>query len=75
DEVVVMYAGVVVESGSGDLFHPAKVIPRHPYTRALLECDPARVSGRRRKLPVIPATCRTSSTRREAACSRRAASG
>ena len=51
DEVVVMYAGVVVESGSvQDIFHHA----RHPYTRALLECDPARVSGRRRKLPVIP---------------------
>lgn len=51
DEVVVMYAGEVVESGSvGDVFHHA----RHPYTRALLECDPARIPERTRKLPVIP---------------------
>lgn len=51
DEVVVMYAGVVVETGSvQDIFHRA----RHPYTRALLECDPARIAERSRKLPVIP---------------------
>jgi oligopeptide/dipeptide ABC transporter ATP-binding protein len=51
DEVVVMYAGVVVESGSvHDIFHRS----RHPYTRALLECDPARIAERSRKLPVIP---------------------
>jgi oligopeptide/dipeptide ABC transporter ATP-binding protein len=51
DEVVVMYAGTVVETGSvHDIFHRA----RHPYTRALLECDPARIGKRTRKLPVIP---------------------
>jgi len=51
DEVVVMYAGEVVESGDvHQIFHHA----RHPYTRALLECDPARLSERSRVLPVIP---------------------
>lgn len=50
DEVVVMYAGEVVESGSlRDVF----VDPRHPYTRKLLECDPARITQRTRELPVI----------------------
>ena len=40
DEVVVMYAGETVESGDvRDIFHR----PAHPYTRALLECDPARI--------------------------------
>jgi ABC-type dipeptide/oligopeptide/nickel transport system ATPase component len=40
DEVVVMYAGEVVESGTTrDVF----LKPRHPYTRKLLECDPARI--------------------------------
>jgi oligopeptide/dipeptide ABC transporter ATP-binding protein len=52
DSVVVMYAGEVLESGSvHDVFHR----PSHPYTRRLLECDPARVaadwSG---ALPTIP---------------------
>jgi peptide/nickel transport system ATP-binding protein len=28
--------------------------PRHPYTRLLLECDPARVEGTARRLPTIP---------------------
>ncbi|MEJ2021678.1 MAG: ABC transporter ATP-binding protein, partial [Maritimibacter sp.] len=51
DDVVVMYAGEVVEAGEvRDIFHNA----RHPYTRALLECDPARVEGVTRRLPVIP---------------------
>lgn len=39
DRVAVMYAGQVVESG------PAAAVlaePRHPYTRALLDCRPAR---------------------------------
>ena len=52
DLVAVMYAGEVVEHGSvHDVFHR----PSHPYTRRLLECDPARVaadwSG---DLPTIP---------------------
>ena len=51
DEVVVMYAGEVVETGGvREIFHRAA----HPYTRALLECDPAREHRRTRHLPVIP---------------------
>ena len=51
DEVTVMYAGEVVEQGSvRDIFHHA----RHPYTRKLLECDPARIRQATRHLPVIP---------------------
>ncbi len=50
DEVVVMYAGEVVETGDvRQIFHDA----RHPYTRALLECDPARIPRKSRVLPVI----------------------
>jgi len=50
EEVVVMYAGEVVESGSiRDVF----MHPRHPYTRKLLECDPARIAQATRNLPVI----------------------
>ncbi len=56
DEVVVLYAGQVVETG-----HAARVLdaPRHPYTRALLASAPPRISpGRRadraaRRLPTI----------------------
>ena len=51
DRVVVMYAGEVVERGSVEqIFHE----PRHPYTRALLECDPVRERRPTRRLPVIP---------------------
>lgn len=51
DDVVVMYAGEVVESGSvRQVFNT----PRHPYTERLLECDPARQSERTRHLPTIP---------------------
>jgi oligopeptide/dipeptide ABC transporter ATP-binding protein len=50
DEVVVMYAGEVVESGlTRDVFRN----PIHPYTRKLLECDPARIKEATRILPVI----------------------
>ena len=53
DEVVVMYAGEVVEQGEvRDLFHNAS----HPYTRMLLECDPARIRDVRPELPTIPGT-------------------
>ncbi|MDW5378164.1 ABC transporter ATP-binding protein [Halomonas sp. HP20-15] len=51
DDVVVMYAGEVVERGSvRDIFHQ----PGHPYTQALLECDPGRIRERTRRLPTIP---------------------
>ena len=51
DYVVVMYAGEVVEQGSvEDLFYRAS----HPYTQALLECDPARIEDAIPTLPTIP---------------------
>jgi len=53
DEMIVMYAGEVVERGSTrDIFHN----PRHPYTRKLLACDPARLSRREPRLPTIAGT-------------------
>ena len=51
DDVVVMYAGEVVERGTT---RQVFLAPRHPYARRLLECDPARQSGRTRHLPTIP---------------------
>ncbi|MEX0758837.1 MAG: ABC transporter ATP-binding protein [Tistlia sp.] len=51
DDVVVMYAGEVVESGPvREIFHR----PSHPYTRALLACDPGRIKEATRTLPTIP---------------------
>jgi len=51
DHVVILYAGEVVEHGTvHDIFHR----PRHPYTEALLVCDPARIDEVRRELPTIP---------------------
>ena len=51
DEVVVMYAGEVVEAGNvRDVFHA----PSHPYTKALLECDPGHIKEKTRNLPTIP---------------------
>jgi peptide/nickel transport system ATP-binding protein len=51
DYVVILYAGEVVEQGTvHDIFHR----PRHPYTEALLVCDPARIDEVRRELPTIP---------------------
>ena len=54
DRVVVMYAGEIVETG------PAAAVLgdcRHPYTRALLDCLPARhlplMEGASRRLPAI----------------------
>ena len=50
DRVYVMYAGEVVEHGSvEDIF----LNPAHPYTRALIDCDPARFEERLADLPVI----------------------
>lgn len=51
DQVVVMYAGEVVEQGSvRDIFHH----PLHPYTKKLLQCDPAAIARKTRHLPTIP---------------------
>jgi len=50
DEVIVMYAGEVCESGP---MREVFLTPRHPYTQRLLECDPARIRQRTRQLPVI----------------------
>ena len=51
DYVVVMYAGEVVEEGTArDVFHR----PAHPYTEKLLECDPAGIAEKTRRLPTIP---------------------
>ncbi|RUU25083.1 ABC transporter ATP-binding protein [Mesorhizobium sp. M6A.T.Ce.TU.016.01.1.1] len=51
DRVAVMYGGEVVEVGAvREIFHN----PAHPYTRALLECDPGRIRQRTRTLPTIP---------------------
>jgi len=54
DRVIIMYAGQIVETG------PAAAVlehPKHPYTRALLECLPARrlprAAGVRERLPTI----------------------
>ena len=50
DRVAVMYAGEVVEEGPVDaIFHN----PQHPYTRALLACDPAVVNPSSGRLPTI----------------------
>ena len=50
DRVTVMYAGEVVETGTvHDVFHR----PQHPYTEALLRCDPARIEQATRELPTI----------------------
>ncbi|TYL39569.1 glutathione ABC transporter ATP-binding protein [Natronococcus pandeyae] len=52
DRVVVMYAGQVMETGPTE-----RVLedPRHPYTRALLECSLRNGDGKRR-LPTIEGT-------------------
>lgn len=51
DRVYVMYAGEVVEEGStDDVYHR----PRHPYTQALIACDPANIHDQTPLLPTIP---------------------
>ncbi|HEX4505777.1 MAG TPA: ABC transporter ATP-binding protein [Alphaproteobacteria bacterium] len=51
DRVAVMYGGVVVEEAPvEDLFGR----PAHPYTRALLACEPGLLPAGAQRLPVIP---------------------
>jgi len=51
DEVVVLYAGELVEQAPvRELF----ANPRHPYTRALLDCDPGRLAADAPSFPTIP---------------------
>jgi oligopeptide/dipeptide ABC transporter ATP-binding protein len=50
DRVYVMYAGEVVEEGTvEEIYHS----PRHPYTAALIACDPAHLEGPVDRLPTI----------------------
>ena len=51
DDVVVMYAGEVVERGTTRQIFKE---PLHPYTRKLLACDPARQSDDDQRMPTIP---------------------
>ncbi|MDT0684328.1 ABC transporter ATP-binding protein [Roseicyclus sp. F158] len=53
DRIAVLYAGELVETGT-----VAEVLkdPRHPYTKALLECDPARIEEPTSELPTIGGT-------------------
>jgi oligopeptide/dipeptide ABC transporter ATP-binding protein len=51
DRVYVMYAGEMVEEGLvDDIYH----VPKHPYTKALIACDPAHLLERTSVLPTIP---------------------
>jgi oligopeptide/dipeptide ABC transporter ATP-binding protein len=52
DEVVVMYAGRIVERAD---VHELFAHPLHPYTQGLLRCMP-RLSQAKRRLDVIPGT-------------------
>ncbi|WP_413736471.1 ABC transporter ATP-binding protein [Sodalis sp. RH21] len=50
DKVAVMYAGEIVEAGPiAQIFGS----PSHPYTQALLACDPERIEAATRELPFI----------------------
>ena len=51
DEVIIMYAGEILETGKIEEIYSN---PSHPYTQALLACDPARESKKTRTLSVIP---------------------
>jgi oligopeptide/dipeptide ABC transporter ATP-binding protein len=52
DDVMVMYAGHIVEMATTEQIFRN---PRHPYTRALMETVP-RLGARERRLPAIPGT-------------------
>jgi oligopeptide/dipeptide ABC transporter ATP-binding protein len=53
DEVVVMYAGRVVERRAAVALFEA---PRHPYTRGLMDSMPRRAVGHKAELPTIEGT-------------------
>jgi peptide/nickel transport system ATP-binding protein len=70
DRVTAMYTGEVVETGTvRDVFHR----PRHPYTQALLLCDPARIEAATWSCRPSRARCPASRGCPQAACSGRAA--
>src|SRR5690606_19490742 len=50
DDVIVMYAGTVVESAPADTLFAH---PRHPYTVGLLESIP-KIESEQKELPTIP---------------------
>ncbi|MCP4790403.1 MAG: ABC transporter ATP-binding protein [Gammaproteobacteria bacterium] len=50
NQVVVMYAGEIVEQGPVSRVFKS---PKHPYTQKLLECDPASIAKKTRNLPTI----------------------
>lgn len=53
EEIMVMYAGKIIESGSReDIYYD----PRHPYTQALLRAAARLSSDKSRKLSTIPGT-------------------
>jgi dipeptide transport system ATP-binding protein len=64
DQVMVMYLGVPVESGSRDAIFSD---PKHPYTQALLSATPVADPFRVKKRIVCGANCRRRSARRPAA--------
>lgn len=52
DEVVVLYAGKIMEKGNlQDIF----LHPKHPYTKGLMDCIP-KIEGRQQRLTVIDGT-------------------
>jgi len=51
DRLAIMYAGQIIECGE---LRTIIDTPRHPYTRMLLDCDPARLAAGARRLPSIP---------------------
>jgi oligopeptide/dipeptide ABC transporter ATP-binding protein len=51
DEIIIMYAGRIVEQGPVSAVYRA---PRHPYTLALLASQPSLMARRQARLPTIP---------------------